>query len=64
MESLVRHPGTAQVLPPADVGEGGGIFPGLLPFIARRGAAQGARTLHRDIRAAAQGGFRRGRIRM
>jgi hypothetical protein len=30
----VRHPGAAQVRPPAMVGEGGGTLPGRLPFIS------------------------------
>ncbi len=33
MESRVWHPGAAQVRRPLLVGEGGGIFPGRLPFI-------------------------------
>lgn len=33
MDSWVWHPGAAQVRRPLLVGEGGGIFPGRLPFI-------------------------------
>jgi len=34
MDSLVEHPGAAQVRPLLVVGEGGGTFPGRLPFIS------------------------------
>ncbi len=33
MERRVWHPGTAQMRRPLLVGEGGGTFPGRLPFI-------------------------------
>jgi hypothetical protein len=33
MDKRVSHPGAAQVRPPLLIGDGGGIFPGRLPFI-------------------------------
>jgi hypothetical protein len=48
MDSLVEQPGAAQIRPLLVVGDGGGTFPGRLPFISIP-----------DIRGKRAAGFRR-----